>query len=482
MLIPDIAGRVWVIAETCAACAAAVPRGKLLSGGWPTLSEKAAPPAKTTVAEKRPVPAARAKASDRERAVNCPICLEAKPQAGGESDTDGDLSDFGPSPAGWAPPLVYRRYVEDLFGYLDDRLVGRTPETRLLAMACALRLRPSGTLHLVNDDLGEQRLSLPWQALADLIDSGWLEASLDDVKAADKDTPAAVCHIPSLTNDPGAIGVPNNPRPKFNGWMQRTVTHHLLTGQPAGVRLSAFYVTSQCGTTGEALISTRDMAALCCLSSRSLAVPVLLRLLELGWLAKVEPESRPGRPVHVLASGRTLSLIPGSPPGRAPRPTPINLQDRGFKVAQWVDAYVARHGHGPRVRELFGAHCVENPAAPWTDAQLQEALHGLASQGWLHTDNTRWYRIRPGQKYLRRLAQQQAALQPAHSPRPAPPRQEPAVRPQTSDALLSLDEQQLIEVTHVASRRPPIGRDGSTLPRGLWTIPGAEAILGPPPT
>ncbi|MEU1668527.1 hypothetical protein ABZ547_34095 [Streptomyces sparsogenes] len=488
MLIPDMVGRVWVIAETCAACAAAVPRGKLLNGGWPSSSKEAAPPEKPKVAQKRPVPAARAEASARERALNCPICKEEETQARGEDETDADTAAFGPAPAGWSPPLVYRRYAEDLLGYLDDVLVGPTPETRLLAMACALRLRPNGTFNLVNDDLGEQRLSLPWQTLADLIKSGWLETSLRDVKAADKGAPAAVCRIPSLTNDPGAIGVPNNARSRVNGWMQRAVTHQLLTGQPAGIRLAAFYVTSRCGPAGEAVISTRDMTALCCLSSRSLAVPVLLRLLELGWLAKVEPETHPGRPVRVLASSQILNLVPGTSSGQTARPTPINLQEQGFKVAQWVDRYVACHGHGPRLRELFRAHCVENPAAPWTDAQLQEELRGLASRGWLHIDNNRWYRIRPGQKYLRRRAQHQAALRPARISHPVPSRKGPAVGPQVSHGVLSFGEQDtLIEVTDISSScspkvtHNPTRRESTALPRGLWTIPGAEAILGPPP-
>ncbi|MFE0378259.1 hypothetical protein ACFW1M_22320 [Streptomyces inhibens] len=445
--------------------------------------------------DRKSIPAARpTQKSAREKALGCPICAESTPLddlAGGD-EVEGETDGFGPVPRGWSPPPNYRTYADDLLSYLEDARAGETPESRLLAAACVLRVRPSGDFRLAAYDLDKHRLALPFCALESLVDSGWLVASLAEVKATEQDGQVPRCHIPDLAESPLLMGVPSSVRPRFNGWMQRMVTHPMLVGQPAGVRLSAFYVTSQCDTAGEGLISTRDMTALCCLSSRALASPVLMHLLKLGWLTRVDPSTRPGRPVRILASRTILKLIPGAAPGPAPRPTPLIVQGWGFEIAQWVDAYVARHHHGPRLRELFRAHFVENPAAGWTDPQMQTAVRDLATQGWLHIEGSRWYRIRPGNKYQRRLAQRQNALQQPSARRNTaqPSREVPTPAPSYPS---SLDERPAEQgrptgVTRIAA--PTASSSSRTLqpepatqalPKGLWAIPGAEVVLGARP-
>jgi hypothetical protein len=127
--------------------------------------------------------------------------------------------------------------------------------------------------------------------------------------------------------------------------------------------------------------------------------------------------------------------VPGSEPDR---PTPIEVDGQGYQLAAWVDAYVAHHRHGPRHRELLAAHCPQSPTAPWTRQQIQQAVASLAREGWLLNSN-QWHRTRPGPAYLAQLAREQ---QTATAPQPAAPADPPRT--------------------------------------GLWLIPGADTILGPP--
>ncbi|MFH8411278.1 hypothetical protein ACH4FX_41915 [Streptomyces sp. NPDC018019] len=487
MLIFDRFDRVWILAETCAACAEAIPRAKVLSGGH-TPPPAVPPPAAAEPA--RVVPSARPKISDGERARNCPVCAAAAHalQSGAEEDP-GD--NFAGAPQRGSTPAVFGEYAMDVLEYLDHAGVGTSPETRVAALMCALRARSGGHFMLAHEDLGEQRWDLPDAALTELIGSGWLDASLDQIRSAARPGPApgaVQCRIPDLGQGTSRMGLPTSARPRCNGWAQRLFVHPLLAGQTAGVRLGAFYITANCKETGRGQIRPREMAALCCYTSHALAVPVMRRLLRAGWLTRCEPAARPSAPVSVLVSQRVREFVPGAvratQASRSPMPAPINLSGREYAVARWVDEYVTRHGHGPRIRDLIASQCLENPEAPWVEAQMWRAARELADTGWLRLDGNRWYRIRPGASYERRLARRRSiGQQPGTPPRgaPASPHHSTSLRAPCS----SSSDPACLDMPAQAAHQPPASRaaseDDESRLSGLWLIPGAEAVLGPRP-
>jgi hypothetical protein len=465
VLIPDRVGRLWILAETCEACATATPRAKVIRSSRPP-SERPGP-AKAAAHATMPAaplgeqrsddrtPAA-PRPSDRERAFNCEVC-EAKAAPKPPVHEDNSFAAAQSEPTSWAVPGTYGDYALAALQYLHQAEVGHSPEARLLALLIALRVRPGGIVKMVSNDLGPGRMDLPDWALEELIDAEWVDASLDEVQGAVRGAPAAQLRVPDLAANSRPMGIPTGTaRGKLNGWTQRMIDHPLLRGKPAADRLGAFFVTARCNREGRAQIVLRQMATLCRLTSQDLALEVMETLARAQWLAHVTPGPTSGHAVNVTLAHPIRHLAPGSPPPRTtppaqpgPRPNPIKLRGREYEVAAWVDGYVARHRHGPRLHELIAAHCTENPRTPWPQQWMAGAVERLADEGWLHLDGNRWYRTRPGMAYLRQLAREQAAAAPAPQ----------ATEPRTPQQQTGSGQQ--------------------TQPPGIWLIPGAEAVLGP---
>ncbi|MFK0181660.1 hypothetical protein ACIQVR_37515 [Streptomyces xanthochromogenes] len=478
VLIPDRVGRLWVIAETCTACAAAVPRSKVLRFASPSTF----PAPQTTAGGPPPVLApgprrnsnnkallGQRQAADRERAHNCQICAaEALPTPPKPAAEDG-FGAFSSVPHGWVVPSGFGDHLLNVLRHLKTARAGHTPEGRLLAVLTSLRAGPGGRFKLISDDLRADRMNLPEWALEELIDSDWIDCSLDQVRAAVRGAPAAECRLPYMEGGGADMGLSPVSRPRVTGWVQRMVAHQSLRDQPAADRLAALYVTASSGANGRAQIGSRTLASMCQLASRELALECLESLRKARWLRAAQPGPMPGT-VITTVNQEVAHFVPGGlptpmPEHPGPRPNPIKLRGREYEVAAWVDAFVQRHGHGPRLRVLVAAHCDENPDTPWPEAWLRGAVQRLADEGWLHLDDgNRWYRTRPGITYQRHIERGQAprAAHPTalperkskqpKAPSPPPARLAPAASPPSDDR-----------------------------PSGLWLIPGAEAILGPRP-
>ncbi|MGW2748092.1 hypothetical protein [Streptomyces sp. NPDC001450] len=481
VLIPDRLGRMWILAETCTACARAVPRIKVIRGPQPSPPSPVRPAPHRRSATGRastPAPSARDGAPDRDRALNCPLCVQEQDSSAPAAEKNERIGPEGKEvtegPDNWPVPESFGPSLDEALRYLEAVQAGRSPEGRLLALVCALRVRREGLFRMVSDDLGPSRLDIPMWAVDELNDCRWIDLDPDDVHAAVRGAPAAEGRLPHLADGTACLGITGLARGRFNGWIQRMVHHPLLAGQPAAVRLGALYATSQCDDTGHGRIVPRHMAERCRYDSRDLARPVLDDLHHAGWLSRVVPGGRTGDPIRITVARAIRDLVPRKGITLADSNTAarnaaqaIDLRGREFAIARWVEDYVARHRHGPRSRDVIASHIDEDPNKPWTVQMIAETISRLTQQGWLYTDGCRWYRTRPGLTYQRRLAQARATTPP--SPR------------RTAGGARSLDTttSPVLEAAAMGSQH---GQDSPAgQPSGLWLIPGAEAILGPRP-
>lgn len=440
VLIADQVGRVWNLAEVCSACATAVPRAQLVRGQVPAIPAGQPPtdrPAGLGAGARR----RRALEAVRQRAMDCPLCAVTHPptaDALAEAPGGSYASTYG-TPKNLAVPPQFGVHLLSILRYLESGRVGRSPDARLLAALVTLRIRPSGTVYLVEEDFEAGRFDLPHAAAQDLIDSGWLTADLEEITGSARRGEAAPGRVGDLPAGSAQFGIPKGQRSRMCGWLQRVIAHPLLAGQPAAERLAAGFVLTLAGRTGRAAVIPQHLARLCAIGDAPAATAALESLHEAGWLTGVDKDPTGRTRLAVTLDPTVWQLIPGAEPDR---PTSIEVTGLGYQIAAWVDAYLARHNHGPRHRELLAAHCPQSPTAPWTDQQIHLAVAQLAREGWIHISNSRWYRTRPGPAYLHQLAREQGTAAPAPAPVAMPP------RPRRS---------------------------------GLWLIPGADAILGPPP-
>ncbi|MEU7031498.1 hypothetical protein AB0A60_32980 [Streptomyces sp. NPDC046275] len=455
VLLPDAVGRLWVIAEVCSACAVRLPRGKIL--------KESAPP----VPRERPSPA------------NCTSCAQHEltaRQADERTSVDGERT-YGPPGAKWKPAAAYADHTEFCLRFLQDARVGRTPAAALLALLMLLRMRKDGRVLMIAEDLSGSRTGLDDAALQELIDDGWVEGSVDAVLAAVPGSAAAEYTMPRLVEPWLAGGVIRKVRKPFNGWVQRLVSHGLLDGQPAGVRLAALCVTAMSNPQGYGQIGRRILASRCRFTSVEISVPVLLTLREIGWFSQLHPRHDP----HALSSWRLAPeirpIIPGAGGEVNTTPGPIALAGRGAELAKWAHAYYKQHHHAPPLRRLVKAHCEENPHAPWTNAQLLQGIRSERDAEWLIIGPEDWRPVQPGPAYSRLLAEARtprSTFRPRQLPHPAPPKPPPPLpgaSPHGHGPDLPLRP---TRVTVPSDRQEP---DGNPTLRRLLLIPGARDIL-----
>ncbi|MFJ2774351.1 hypothetical protein [Streptomyces sp. NPDC087300] len=482
VLVPDVLGRLWMIAEVCAGCAKAIPRAKVLQA-------QAAPPPRRTPA-------------------NCPVCQEecsdttlredqpegAKdlaPAATGEGRqaVDGER-EVGPAPQGWSPPARYTSIVDSALEALAEARAGASAEARLLALVAMLRHRNDHTARFIAEDFTDDRAGLSEAALEDLIAGAWIHTSVAAVRAATVGLPAAVCPVPALALLWKQTGLGRHLRKPFSGWVNRLIADERLYAQPAGVRLAALYLTAHSTVDGRGHANRRTMAARCRFSSPSVTDAVLQTLQRTGWLQALHLNTGwNASPAYRLAQ-QVRHHIPGAAPLTArPTPTVIALTGRGSDLAAAAHTYHQHHRHPMPLRDLVAQFSHENPQALWSAETLRTAVQGLVAEGWLDIGQDSWSSVRPGSAYWETL--QPPAPRPATSSsrsrhalsprtdRPRPPRQ-PRVEPPPGLSPHGRGPQLPL---HTAPRRPivPADADDPARPRGIWTIPGAREILGTPP-
>lgn len=176
------------------------------------------------------------------------------------------------------------------------------------------------------------------------------------------------------------------------------------------------------------------------------------------------------------------SLLPRATPAEAPRDsTVINVAGQEMVVAAWVHAYHRRHGHPPALRTVLAAHCPQDPATPWSTDQLRAAAHQLQSAGWLNVDNAEEHPAQPGPRYWRRTSSprrhKRHALSPRLEARQTPPVRRTVTPPAPERVSRPAQGPDLTLHTGPATALP--ASTASVVPKGIWLIPGAHAILLP---
>lgn len=483
VLVPDVLGRVWVIAEMCAACTRAIPRVKVLQ---------------------KPVSPA-----PRVTPANCQLCregAEATPYGDWENAGAAQHADLavpraeramaeqerglGPAPTGWSPPARYTTTVDLILKALADAHAGASTEARLLALVAMLRHRTDNTVRFIAEDFSADRAGLCERALEELIRGAWIHTSVAAVRAATIGAPAAVCPVPALALLWQKTGVGRHYRKPFNGWVQRLFADEMLYGQPAGVRLAALYLTAHSSVSGRGHVNRRTLAVLCRFSAPAVADSVLARLKDVGWLDTLHLNTGWDAPPSYRLAPQVRHYIPGSAPlTTRPAPASVSLTGRGTDLAAAAQTFYQRHHHAAPLRHVVTAFCPENPDAPWCTGTLRSAAQELVDEGWIEISSDIWASVRPGPAYWQAL--RPAPIQPspsrpstrhALSPRldhPRPPRRPPSeVVPGLSPN--GRGPQLPLRGTLPATSRPPGKLHDPSRPPGIYTIPGAREILDAP--
>ncbi|MFF2374909.1 hypothetical protein ACFVUW_11055 [Streptomyces xiamenensis] len=351
-------------------------------------------------------------------------------------------------------------------------------------------MRRDGSVRLITEDLSETRTGLADTVLEGLITRGWLKTSVAAVRAAVPGAPAAVCTMPRLAKNWLTQGIPRNLRKPYNGWVQRLVSHPLLAGQPAGVRLAALYTTAMSSASGQGQTGRRILANRCCFSSSHISLPVLQELHRAQWLSHLQTHRGQYQPISWRLAAEIRPMAPGATPAAPPAPAVISLTGRGAELARWTRDFYQRHGHAPSLRQVIRAHCTENPDAPWSDAQLLQGVQQTLIEGWVTIARDEWLPVRPGPAYRERSQhppskgpkrEKKPAVSPRQAPKPTRRRSQdapagtPGLSPFGRGPDLPLKPTRL---TCAVPPEPPQPQESDLLSK-LLLIPGARAVLQP---
>lgn len=298
VLIPDQVGRVWVLAEVCSRCAQAVPCGKIIQTAdipppAPPSSPAPVPAATVTPGDQGRVTPRAANQAARDRALNCPLCAAEQtatpvPDApSAKKKTEDGYSSQWSIPERWTVPEEFGQLAAEALDRIHQALPAISPEAALLALLLGLRSRPGGALRMVIGDLQPGRMNLPSWALEELLDYGWLEASLDEIHSSAWPNPPAQCRIPRFPQGARDLtGARGSAMPRVNGWVQRMVGHPQLNELPAADRLAALFAATRAAPGGAAQIGVKRMAAVCRYRSPELGMEGLTSLKTAGWFTQ----------------------------------------------------------------------------------------------------------------------------------------------------------------------------------------------------
>jgi hypothetical protein len=459
ILAAGTADRVWTVAEVCGTCAQAIPRSRILKQSDPHPPTGAEPASVSPTMRRTPWPPA------------CPVCRQ---EAIAETGT-GRAAQSGMA----ALAAAYAGQIETALRSLGDLRAGRTAPARLLALLFLLRSSDDGTARLVDGDLVPERTGLSEAAVGELLAAGWLRSA---TKVPSPGPADMVYRLPAQCTGAG-VGLPLPARRALHGWVRQTAGHELLLGQPADVRLAAVYLTARSVPQGQ--VRPRTLARHCCLAAWDSA-PVLRALHAAGWLHTLHLNSGWKQPAtYRLADGVHVLLPRRAPVGRPAPSAPFDPRGREADLAAWVHAYHRRHGHPPRLDEAIAAHCTEDPSQLLSSVQFMDVARQLQSEGWLEIADEAGHPVRPGPRYWQRISVPRRSKRHALSPRFDAPHPLPAHRPWRPPRPEGMSPQGQGPALPLTGSRPATPMlppaPASSLPEGIWLIPGARAVLQPGP-
>ncbi|WP_028649460.1 hypothetical protein [Nocardiopsis sp. CNT312] len=279
-----------------------------------------------------------------------------------------------------------------VWAYLAERPVGRDPDSRLLALTCALRGAVKGHANLTGQDLRSLRLEDPRSALTALTSSGWLDTTPEAVIDSDSQN-VARCGLPDLEGNPWDTS--NGIRSRASGWVSRGLSHKKFRKKPNRLRLTGVYLAARADTRGEISVPVEGVVSACALTGGADEVAELVAwLVRLDWIEEPAAGAAEVRTRLTELTG-PMSLAP-FPPRTPPRDAPATtdpdlpvgeradalLSGREAEVARWVADYRCEHGHGPSWSAL-SAH-FGWPARQAPDHEVsQEVFARLREGGWL---------------------------------------------------------------------------------------------------
>ncbi|MFJ5035307.1 hypothetical protein ACIQB5_46505 [Streptomyces sp. NPDC088560] len=406
----------------------------------------------------------------------CPVCAqEAALQAAGITAYDtGPVQVPLPQPAHESTVADLAR-IDTVLRSLSDAGTGRTAPSRLLALLLALRGGVNGTAWLTLDDLQPERTGLSSAAVQDLRSDGWLHST---ALLPTSEEPPMACTLARAPLRQGAWP-PWHVRRSLQGWVGQVVTHGLLHSQPASVRLAAVYLTA-CSHQGHAnQVSLRLLARHCCCQSPEAAEDVLRALQKAGWLGTLHINSGWRQPVTYHLATPARALLPG-PAAPARGSAEVDVAGCEEALAAWAHAYHCRHGHPPALREVFAAHPALGAARSWSISQLKAAADQLQSARWLDIGDPEEQPVRPGPRYWQRTASPKRRKRHALSPRIETVQKKPVGRttwPRRPENLSGQKHHHELVQSPSAPATPT--SEPPEVPRGIWLIPGAHAVLRP---
>ncbi|MEU8975633.1 hypothetical protein AB0D11_41635 [Streptomyces monashensis] len=369
--------------------------------------------------------------------------------------------------------------VEPILRCLSDAGAGLTAQARLLALLLTVRRCPSGTAWLTLDDLRPGHAGMSEAAVRDLRSGGWLQSPAPTPTSG---TPTMPCLLAEdrLSRE---ARLPWHVRQSLQSWIEQVITHRLLLGWPADVRLAALYLTARGrpGHTGE--VSLRMLARLCCCHSPEGSEHVLRALQDSGWLRMLHINRGWKRPATYQLAAVGQDLLPRSAPGAPHRGSAeIKVAGKEKELAAWAHAYHQRHGHPPALLEVLAAHHapVPVPVTAWGIGQLQKTAAQLQSTGWLHVGPSEGQLVQPGPQYWQRPAPPKRRKRHALSPRIEATRKAPTGRMGWPPGPENPSTQGRDPELACRRRAPVVPASGRpAVPKGIWLIPGAHAILRP---
>ncbi|MFL1440746.1 hypothetical protein [Nocardiopsis protaetiae] len=282
-------------------------------------------------------------------------------------------------------------FLREVWAYVASKQVGSDPDSRYLALVCALRGAIRGAVYLLGQDMRILRLEDPHASLSDLIASGWLVTTPERVIESHPSDPA-LCGLPDMEGNPWDIG--QGVRSRASGWVGRAMGHKKMRKKPNRLRLTGTYLASRAAPGGRIRVPRVEVTVACALSGPDELTELLEWLERIEWIVSVRDD---GAVIEAELGETTAWLAPLAPaPPTAPRVSPATtpldapaseradelLGERAGEVALWVDRYRSDHGHGPSwstVAERFGW---PPRSAPDHDV-TQEIFERLEREGWL---------------------------------------------------------------------------------------------------
>ncbi|WP_116245789.1 hypothetical protein [Nocardiopsis sp. FIRDI 009] len=283
-------------------------------------------------------------------------------------------------------------FLREVWAYLTRKAVGDDPDSRLLALTCALRGAIKGYANMTGQDVRSLRMEDAHAALTTLISSGWLDTTPERAINAEPSN-IARCGLPDLQGNPWDVG--NGVRSRASGWVTRSLTHKKMRKKPNRLRLVAAYLPAQADSDGHIRLPVDEVVAACALTGGPDEVTELAEwLLRLDWIQDLRVADGT---LHARLTELTMPMAPRpfpppTPPRAAPATTPAEvpvpdrarnlLAGREAQVARWVADYRDEHGHGPSwamVSDEFGWPPRQAPDQEVT----REIFRLLEEGGWL---------------------------------------------------------------------------------------------------